>query len=110
MLDKLLDDARKEFDQAKQDALYQQACQIMNDDLPNLYLWQTKATEAGVATLKKSLAKTDINRGFEEKVPEKKDDKPVPTGRPWWHWVLVLLAVLALVALKPMRRRVMAQG
>ena len=40
-LDKLLEDARVEFDQAKQDAIYQQVCQITKDTLPNLYLWQT---------------------------------------------------------------------
>lgn len=40
-LDKILDDARQEFDQAKQDALYQQACQIIHDELPLLYLWQS---------------------------------------------------------------------
>jgi peptide/nickel transport system substrate-binding protein len=38
-LDKLLDQARSEFDPAKQDALYQQACQIQHDDLPWLFLW-----------------------------------------------------------------------
>jgi peptide/nickel transport system substrate-binding protein len=40
-VDKLLEDARVEFDQAKQDALYQQVCEITKDDLPNLYLWQS---------------------------------------------------------------------
>ena len=40
-VDKLLEDARVEFDQAKQDAIYQQVCQITKDDLPNLYLWQS---------------------------------------------------------------------
>ena len=40
-LDKLLEDARAEFDQAKQDAIYQQVCQITHDDLPNIYLWQS---------------------------------------------------------------------
>ena len=40
-LDKLLEQGVGEFDQAKQDAIYQQACQIMHDDLPWLYLWQT---------------------------------------------------------------------
>jgi len=40
-VDKLLKDARSEFDPAKQDALYQQVCQITQDDLPNLYLWQS---------------------------------------------------------------------
>ena len=40
-LDKLLEDGRQEFDQAKQDAIYQQACAIMADDLPWLFLWQT---------------------------------------------------------------------
>jgi peptide/nickel transport system substrate-binding protein len=40
-LDKILEDARQEFDLAKQDALYQQACQIIHDELPLLYLWQT---------------------------------------------------------------------
>ena len=40
-IDKLFEDARSEFDTAKQDALYQQACQIMKDDLPVIYLWQS---------------------------------------------------------------------
>ena len=40
-VDAALDAARKEFDQAKQDALYQQVCQVTHDDLPNLYLWQS---------------------------------------------------------------------
>lgn len=40
-VDKLLEDARVEFDTAKQDALYQQVCEITKDELPNLYLWQT---------------------------------------------------------------------
>ena len=40
-LDKILEDARQEFDVPKQDALYQQACQIIHDELPLLYLWQT---------------------------------------------------------------------
>jgi len=40
-VDKLLTDRRAEFDPAKQDALYQQVCQITQDDLPNLYLWQS---------------------------------------------------------------------
>jgi peptide/nickel transport system substrate-binding protein len=40
-VDKLLQDARVEFDQAKQDAIYQQVCKITNDELPNLYLWQS---------------------------------------------------------------------
>ena len=40
-VDKLLEDARVEFDQAKQDAIYQQVCQITKDTLPNLYLWQS---------------------------------------------------------------------
>jgi peptide/nickel transport system substrate-binding protein len=40
-VDKLLEDARKEFDQAKQDAMYQQVCQLTQDDPPNLYLWQS---------------------------------------------------------------------
>lgn len=40
-VDKLLEDARVEFDTAKQDALYQQVCEITRDDPPNLYLWQS---------------------------------------------------------------------
>lgn len=40
-VDKLLTDARIEFDTAKQDAIYQQVCEITKDELPNLYLWQT---------------------------------------------------------------------
>ena len=59
--------------------------------LTNLYLWQTKATEAGVAKLKKALTKANIDRGFEEPPPapkpeakkeakkeEKKAEKPAP--------------------------------
>ena len=38
-LDKLQDQALGEFDPAKQDALYQQSCQIQHDDLPWLFLW-----------------------------------------------------------------------
>lgn len=40
-VDKLLEDARVEFDLAKQDALYQQVCEITKDELPNIYLWQS---------------------------------------------------------------------
>ena len=40
-VDKLLEDARVEFDQAKQDQIYQQVCQLTQDDPPNLYLWQS---------------------------------------------------------------------
>jgi peptide/nickel transport system substrate-binding protein len=40
-VDKLLEDARSEFDPAKQDALYQQVCQLTQEDPPNLYLWQS---------------------------------------------------------------------
>jgi ABC-type transport system substrate-binding protein len=39
--DKIVEAARSEFDTAKQDALYQQACKIMHDDLPVIYLWQS---------------------------------------------------------------------
>lgn len=40
-VDKALEDARVEFDTAKQDALYQKVCEITKDELPALYLWQT---------------------------------------------------------------------
>ena len=40
-LDALLDAAPAEFDQAKQDAIYQEACGILANDLPWIYLWQT---------------------------------------------------------------------
>ncbi len=40
-VDKALEDARVEFDTAKQDALYQRVCEITKDELPALYLWQT---------------------------------------------------------------------
>jgi peptide/nickel transport system substrate-binding protein len=40
-VDKLLEDARVEFDEAAQDELYQQVCEITKDELPNLYLWQS---------------------------------------------------------------------
>jgi len=39
--DALIDAGPTAFDQATQDATYQQACQIMADDLPWLFLWQT---------------------------------------------------------------------
>jgi peptide/nickel transport system substrate-binding protein len=38
-VDKDLDAALQEFDPAKQDALYQDACKVMNQDLPWLFLW-----------------------------------------------------------------------
>jgi peptide/nickel transport system substrate-binding protein len=40
-LDELLDAAPSEFDQAAQDAIYQQACAIMAEDLPWLFMWQS---------------------------------------------------------------------
>ena len=40
-LDTALEAAGAEFDKAKQGALYAQACQIMKDDLPWLFMWQT---------------------------------------------------------------------
>ena len=40
--DKLINDAGAEFDKAKQDALYGQACDIMTDELPWHFLWHTK--------------------------------------------------------------------
>jgi peptide/nickel transport system substrate-binding protein len=40
-VDKLLEDARVEFDQAAQDAIYQQVCELTKQDPPNLYLWQS---------------------------------------------------------------------
>ncbi len=40
-VDQLLTDARAEFDTAKQNAMYQQVCEITKDELPNLYVWQT---------------------------------------------------------------------
>lgn len=40
-VDKLLEDARVEFDKAAQDAIYQQVCEITKNDLPNIYLWQS---------------------------------------------------------------------
>ena len=40
-LDALLDAAPAEFDTAKQDAIYQEACGIMANDLPWIYLWQS---------------------------------------------------------------------
>ena len=41
-LDKLIDEAGSEFDKAKQDDLYGQACDIMTDELPWLFMWHTK--------------------------------------------------------------------
>ncbi len=40
-LDAALQSAGAEFDKAKQGALYAQACKIMHDDLPWLFMWQT---------------------------------------------------------------------
>jgi peptide/nickel transport system substrate-binding protein len=40
-VDRLLEAARVEFDQAKQDAIYQRVCELTRDDPPNLYLWQS---------------------------------------------------------------------
>ena len=40
-LDKLLEDGRQEFDTAKQDAIYQQACEIMRTICRGCYLWET---------------------------------------------------------------------
>lgn len=40
-LDTALQTAGAEFDKTKQSALYAQACQIMHDDLPWLFMWQT---------------------------------------------------------------------
>jgi peptide/nickel transport system substrate-binding protein len=40
-VDKLLEDARVEFDPAAQDALYQQVCEITKAELPNFYVWET---------------------------------------------------------------------
>lgn len=39
--------------------------------LKNLYVWQTKVTDAGAAKLKKAIPGVDVNRGIEEKPPEK---------------------------------------
>ena len=47
--DKLLEQARTEFDPAKQDALYEQACQIMHDDLPWLFLWADRCASTSSA-------------------------------------------------------------
>jgi peptide/nickel transport system substrate-binding protein len=41
-MDDLINQAGAEFDDAKQTALYNQACQIMHDDLPWTWLWATK--------------------------------------------------------------------
>jgi len=43
--------------------------------LKNLYLWQTKTTEAGVANLKKALPQVDISTGAELKEMAKKEEK-----------------------------------
>jgi peptide/nickel transport system substrate-binding protein len=40
-LDAALEAAGAEFDKDKQNALYAEACQIMHDELPWLFLWQT---------------------------------------------------------------------
>ncbi len=40
--DKLIDEAGSEFDVAKQNELYGQACDIMTDELPWLFMWHTK--------------------------------------------------------------------
>jgi hypothetical protein len=44
-------------------------------NLKNLYLWQTKTTEAGVANLKKALPQMDISTGAELKEIVKKEEK-----------------------------------
>lgn len=41
VVDKLLTDARAEFDVDKQNALYAEVCRITADELPNLYVWET---------------------------------------------------------------------
>ena len=43
--------------------------------LKNLYVWQSKVTEAGVANLKKALPKLDISTGWEIEALVKKQDK-----------------------------------
>lgn len=40
-LDALLEAGAAEFDPAKSDAIYQEACALMNEELPWNYLWQT---------------------------------------------------------------------
>jgi peptide/nickel transport system substrate-binding protein len=40
-LDRLLEQGAAEFDTAKQAEIYQQACQVMHDELPWMYLWQS---------------------------------------------------------------------
>jgi peptide/nickel transport system substrate-binding protein len=40
-LDSALEAAGAEFDKAKQGELYAQACQVMHDELPWLFMWQT---------------------------------------------------------------------
>jgi hypothetical protein len=44
-------------------------------NLKNLYLWQTKTTEAGVANLKKALPQVDISTGAELKEMVKQEEK-----------------------------------
>jgi Leucine Rich repeat len=43
--------------------------------LKHLYVWQTKVTDAGAAKLKQAVPGVDVNRGFEEKVEPKKEEK-----------------------------------
>ncbi|MGM3941137.1 hypothetical protein NA610_23070, partial [Salmonella sp. NW387] len=40
-LDKLLDQGVAEMDAAKRPAIYQQACKIMSEDLPWVFMWET---------------------------------------------------------------------
>lgn len=40
-VDEALTNARAEFDTAKQNAMYQQVCEITKEELPNMYVWQT---------------------------------------------------------------------
>jgi peptide/nickel transport system substrate-binding protein len=40
-LDKLLDEGVAEMDVAKRPAIYQQACKIMSEELPWVYMWET---------------------------------------------------------------------
>ncbi|MEO7299829.1 MAG: c-type cytochrome domain-containing protein, partial [Verrucomicrobiota bacterium] len=42
--------------------------------LRNLHLWQTKVTEAGVSNLQKTLAKLNVDRGWEDSPAKKKLD------------------------------------
>lgn len=60
------------------------------------------AAAAGTAAAAPALAPQAVGpdaKKDEKKKEEDKKKKPVAVGRPWWHWLLVVLAILGLLAL-----------